>query len=70
MCKFFQLTQRRLDGRRKKKDGHKIEEPMTHENWKHVPYERQECVCVSAIVVTTTLGALLTILFFLTEQVF
>ena len=41
---------------------------MSHENWKHVPSERQECICISAIIVTTTIGAILSICFVLTEQ--
>ena len=43
---------------------------MSHENWAHVSHARQECVCISAIVVTTTIGAALSIWFVLTEQVF
>lgn len=43
---------------------------MSHGDWKHVSYGRQECMCVSGIIATTTLGAVLAIWFVLTEQVF
>lgn len=46
------------------------EKYMTHDDWKHVPHERQECVCISSIIVTTTIGAALSIWFVLAQQVF
>ncbi len=60
---------RRRAGRRDKKNVHQWEK-MTHDNWKHVSRERQECVCISSIIVTTTIGAALSIWFVLAEKVF
>ena len=52
-----------------KKNVRQMEE-MTHDDWKHVTRERQECICISSIIITTTIGAALSIWFVLTEKVF
>lgn len=43
---------------------------MSHEDWKHVSHGRQECLCVTGIIATVTLGAALAIWFVLTERLF